>query len=336
MKRFAVIGAGFWSQFQVAAWQELGRAQCVAVCDTDAAKAAQLASTCQAARDYTDPEKLLAEEQLDFVDIITPPSTHRPLVELVARHGVDVICQKPLAESLADAESMVNGCRAAGVKLLVHENFRWQTPIRALKRVLEGGAIGNVFRARLHFCSSFPVFDNQPLLAQLEQFLLTDVGVHILDVARFLFGDAQSLYCLTQRVNPSIRGEDVVTVVLKMKSGATVVNEISYASRLKDEAFPQTYAVVEGADGCAELGKDFWLHVTTEAGTESNQHPPPRYSWADPAYDVAHSSLVPCNENLLQGLGGGQAETTGEDNLKTLRLVYGSYESARANQVMEI
>jgi predicted dehydrogenase len=64
---------------------------------------------------------------------------------------------------------------------------------------------------------------------------------------------------------------------------------------------------------------------------------PPHYSWADPAYDVVHASIVPCNANLLKALKGeGQAETTGEDNLKTVRLVFAAYRSAQQNQAVEI
>lgn len=334
MKKFAVIGAGFWATYQLGAWSEVEGAKCVAVCDVDADKAAELARKYGVTGVYRDPNEMLSQEQLDYVDIITPPATHKPMVELAAQHHVHAICQKPLAESLQDAEQMVRACEDAGTQLLVHENFRWQTSLRALQATIQSGQIGDPFRARVSFCNSFPIFENQPLLAQLEQFLLTDIGVHVLDVARFLFGEAESLYCLTQRVNPNIRGEDVVTVMLKMRNGATVVNDMSYASRTKDEAFPQTFACVEGSLGSAELDKDYWLHVTTVDGTESVQHVPPSYAWADPAYDSAHSSMVPCNRNLLLGLTGGQAETTGRDNLETLKLVYGSYHSARDNKVV--
>ena len=82
-------------------------------------------------------------------------------------------------------------------RLMVHENWRWQTPIRALKAVLDGGSVGRVFRARLTMVSGFDLFANQPFLAELEQFVLTDVGSHVLDVARFLFGEAEAVHCRT-------------------------------------------------------------------------------------------------------------------------------------------
>jgi hypothetical protein len=101
------------------------------------------------------------------------------------------------------------------------------------------------------------------------------------------------------------------------------------------ECFPQTLAFVEGPKGSIELCADYVLRVTTSRGTRITRHAPPRYAWANPAYAIAHASIVPCHANLLGALWGeGQAETTGEDNLKTLELVFGAYESARKNAVV--
>ena len=77
---------------------------------------------------------------------------------------------------------MHNACREAGVPLLVNENFRWQTPLRALQAVLRTRGIGQVFRGRIQYANSFPVFDNQPFLKELPQFILADMGTHIFDV----------------------------------------------------------------------------------------------------------------------------------------------------------
>ena len=75
--------------------------------------------------------------------------------------------------------------------------------------------------------------------------------------------------------------------------------------------------------------------MTTKAGTQAKRYPPPRYGWANPAYDVVHASIVPCNANILGALRGeGRAETTAEDNLKTVRLVFAAYESARSDRVV--
>jgi predicted dehydrogenase len=271
------------------------------------------------------------------VDIITDVNTHRTFVELAVAHRVPVICQKPMAPTLADARAMVAACQQAAVPLFIHENWRWQTPLRQLKQVLESGVIGRVFRARVTYSNSFPVFDNQPFLKELEQFILTDIGTHILDTVRMLFGEAQSLYCRTYRVHPDIKGEDVATVMLGMASGATVTCEMSYASRVEHDRFPETYVFVEGTQGSAELGPDYWIRVTTAAGTQANRRPPPYYAWADPRYALAQVAGVACNANLLRALRGeAPAETTGEDNLKTLELVFGAYASAASGKAVAV
>jgi predicted dehydrogenase len=111
---------------------------------------------------------------------------------------------------------------------------------------------------------------------------------------------------------------------------------MAYAENfLERDRFPETFAFVEGDRGSIELGPDYWLRVTTAAGTHARRIPPPRYAWADPAYDVVQASIVPCCANLAGALRGETpAETTGEDNLKTVRLVFGAYASAATGQVI--
>ncbi len=248
-----------------------------------------------------------------------------------------MICQKPLAPDLAAARAMVRRCHEAGVPLLVHENWRWQHPLREVKRALTDSALGPVHRARITYSNSFPVFDNQPFLRDLEQFILTDIGTHLLDTARFLFGEARSLYCLTQRVNQCIRGEDVATVMMEMESGATAVCEMSYASPVEHDRFPETFVLAECEHGAVELGPDFWLRVTRHGqGTLACRCPPPFYAWADPRYAVVHASIPACCADLLHSLQtGAPAETSGEDNLRTLELVFGAYRSAAEGRVLK-
>jgi len=335
--RFAILGTGFWSQFQLAAWRELQGAECVALYNRTVSKAEALAERFGVPAVYGDPEELLAKEKLDFVDIITDVDTHARFTKLAASHKVPVICQKPMAPSLAVAEEMVAACKDAGVPLAIHDNWRWQWPIRRLKRVLDEGRVGEVFQARVKYSCSFPVFDNQPFLKEVEQFIIADVGSHILDAVRFLFGEAERLFCLTRQVHKDIKGEDVATVMLDMAGGATVLCEMSYASRLENERFPETYVYVEGDKGSAELGPDYWIRVTDQNGTFVKRYPPPHYPWADPAYDVVHASIVPCNENLLQALRTGRpAETSGDDNLKTVKLVFACYDSAGGGKVIDM
>jgi predicted dehydrogenase len=233
---------------------------------------------------------------------------------------------------------MTEAFESEGVPLLVNENWRWQNPIRQVKSQLVNASIGRPFRARVDMISGFPVFRNQPFLKDLSQFILTDLGTHILDVCRFLFGEARSVYCRTARVHAEIAGEDVATVLLETASGVTVVASMAYAENyLEDECFPQTRIFVEAERGSLELKSGYRIHVTAQDRTSEQVVPLAHFSWADPAYEVVHSSIVPCQANLLHALMGMEtAETTARDNLETLRLVDASYESARSGQAVHI
>lgn len=335
--RFAVIGTGFWARFQIAAWKELEGIELVALYNRTRAKAEAMAKEFGVANVYDDVEELLDKETLDFVDIITDVGTHAAFTEAAAKRGIPVICQKPLAAKLPEAEQMLKHCQQRNVSLYVHENWRWQAPIRKLKSILDENVIGKPFKARVSFCSAFPVFENQPFLAELDEFILTDIGSHILDVCRFLFGEVETLLCHVATVNPNIKGEDVANVLMKMESGLSCYAEMSYASLLAYEAFPQTFILIEGERGSLHLTKDYEIHVTTKGGTEVVRANPEMYSWLDPKYALVHASIVDCNRDILRALQGvGTAETTGVDNLQTVRLVHAAYASAREQRIVQL
>jgi len=335
--RFAILGTGFWSRYQLAAWKELKGAECVALYNRTPHKAEQLAAEFNVPAVYNDPEKLIQHSQPDFLDVITDVDSHRSFVSIAAQHRIPVICQKPMAPTWKQSKAMVEQCRSTKTPFYIHENWRWQSPIRALHQQLASGVIGRVFRARIDYCNSFPVFENQPFLKNLEQFILTDIGSHILDTARFLFGEPKTLSCQTTRVHRDIKGEDVASVMMRMTSESIVSCHMSYASRIEHDRFPETFVLVEGEKGSIEVAPDFWIRTTTRKGTHATRVPPPFYPWADPRYALAHSSIVPCHRNLLGALlGSSTAETTGEDNLKTMNLIFKCYQSAATGKTIKL
>jgi predicted dehydrogenase len=125
------------------------------------------------------------------------------------------------------------------------------------------------------------------------------------------------------------------TVMMGMESGATVTCNLSYASKVEQDRFPEAFIFIEGTRGSLELAPDFWVRQTTGTGTLARRCPPPFYSWADARYSLVHASIVDCNRDLLRALQSGTApETSAEDNLKTLQLVYAAYQSAARKQTI--
>ncbi len=336
--KFAVLGCGFWSKFQIGAWSELDGVELIAVYNRTREKAEKIAHQFRVPHVYDNPWELFKNEHPDFVDIITDVDTHAYFVGLALDHGIkNIICQKPMAPDFETAKKMVRECSEAGAKLFIHENYRWQAPIRRFKQIIDSGIIGRPFKARVSFLSGYPVFDNQPFLKDLDHFIITDMGSHVLDVCRFLFGECDELWCQTRAVNKGIKGEDLAAVMMKMKNGMPVFTELSYASIVEHDSFSTLHILVEGEEGSAFLGPRFVIKTTTRKRTRSEKVKFPSYSWADPDYIVNHESGIRINRNILDDITGREkAENTGADNLETVRLIWACYKSAETGEKIRI
>lgn len=336
--KFAVLGCGFWSKFQIGAWSELDEVDLVAVYNRTITKAQKIAHYFKVPHVYDNAEELFHKEKLDFVDIITDVDTHEYFVEMAVNHGIKhIICQKPMAPDFETAKRMVKMCQDAGAKLYIHENYRWQAPVRRFKQIIDSGIVGNPFKARVTFLSGFPVFDNQPFLKELDHFILTDMGSHVLDVCRYLFGECSSLWCQTRAINQGIKGEDLAVLMMEMKNGMPLYTEMSYASIVEHDTFSTLNILVEGEKGSVFLGPGFEIRTTTREGTVSEKVKFPSYDWADPDYIVNHESGIHINRNIMRAIMGiEKAENTGEDNLETVRLIWAGYESAASGKKIKV
>lgn len=333
--RCAVIGCGFFAQFHLHAWRQTEGVALAAVCDRDAARAQAAARTFEVPAWYTDAEAMLEAERLDFVDVATTPPSHRSLVEAVARYRLPVICQKPLAFDLAEARAIVAACHAAGVVLMVHENFRWQRPMRALRERIDAGAIGRPSYGRISFRTATDIYTNQPYLRHDERLVLADMGVHLLDLARFFFGEPRTLACQALRMDPTVRGEDTAVVLVGFDNAACVV-EGSYASNGGREVFPQTLVHFDGDEGALDLGPDYVLTHAAREGTvlERSEVPIARFPWSIPGLEAIQESVAAIERHWVECLRAGRMpETNGDDNLRTLELVEGAYRAAASGEV---
>jgi len=278
--RGAVLGCGHISPFHLRAWARIEGVEIVALANRTLEKAQARAREFGVPLEhvYSDYRELVERERLDFVDIATAPHIHREQAESAARHGLPVLCQKPLAPSLEDARAMAAACAAAGVLLSVNENWRWRSWYRELKRLMLEGTIGRPRYARIarHRNETLPrpdgslpeLFVEQPYTLELDRLILFEWGIHLIDVLRFLFGEVRSVFARVDKVSPLVRGEDRAVVVLDL-CGVTGVLDLSWATLDGEAAHSRLeHVTIEGDDGTLELlpGEEDLLQVRTRAG----------------------------------------------------------------------
>lgn len=329
--RLGLIGCGFFAQNHLHAWKDLEAegVDLVAVCDIDQAKAKAAAEKFGVPAWYTDAETMFGKERLGLVDIATQMRTHLPLVEMAMRHRVPTIVQKPFGQNIAEARRMTAAANVRGIFLAVHENFRFQRPLLKIADTIRSGAIGTPTWARISFRTGYDIYAGQPYLAEEERFVLIDLGVHVLDVARVFLGEVDHLSAELQRRNPRAKGEDTATMLLRHASGAVSVVECTYGSRRIPDSFPETLVEIEGDKGAIVSRIGSKIEITTNGEMETFDEDPVVHPWAERPWHVAQDSVLTTCRHMLERVKAGKpADTSAEDNLKTFALVEAAYEKA--------
>lgn len=329
--RLGLIGCGFFAQNHLHAWQDLAGegVDLVAVCDIDEGRAKAAAEKFGVPASYTDAETMFGKERLGLVDIATQMRTHLPLVEMAMRHRVPTIVQKPFGQNIAEARRMTAAANARGIFLAVHENFRFQQPLVKIAETIRSGAIGTPSWARISFRTGYDIYSGQPYLAKEERFVLIDLGVHVLDVARVFLGEVEHLSAELQRRNPNAAGEDTATMLLRHTSGAVSVVECTYGSRRAPDTFPETLVEIEGDTGAivSRIGSN--IEVTINGVMEAFNADPIVHPWAARPWHVAQDSVLATCRHMLERVRAGRpADTSAEDNLRTFALVEAAYQKA--------
>ena len=333
--RGAVIGAGYFAAYHAEAWQRIPAVEIVAAADAATGRGRVFAEHWGIPRGYSDAEEMLKRERPDFVDIVTPPATHLALVTLAADYGAQVICQKPMAPTWAECEGMIAAARARDVRLLVHENWRWQPWFREIKRLLDDGFCGEVFHAGFRMRAGdgrgAEPYVQQPYFRDMKRLLIDEMLVHFLDTFRFLVGEIATVYCQLQRINPAIVGEDCALIELSFATGAQGLID---ANRFTGPAKPAlTHATfeIEGERGTIRLTPegDIWLNDYRESER--------LHSFTRPETGYKGDSVHAAQEHYISCLRQGVAcETEGDEYLKTVASVLACYRSAETGQVVEV
>ena len=224
-ERVVMVGAGYWAQFQVEGWRDAG-APLRAIANRHLANAQALAARYGVPRCYDSVQAMLDAERPTLVDVVLPPVAQAPAVRAALERGIPVICQKPFGTDLAQAEALTAMAEAAGVPLVVHENFRFAPWFREMRRLIDAGFFGRVhgasFRLRPGDGQGPQAYlDRQPYFQQMPEFLVRETAVHFIDTFRFLMGEVRAVTARLRKLNPVIAGEDAGVLIFEYDDDRT-------------------------------------------------------------------------------------------------------------------
>jgi D-apiose dehydrogenase len=330
------VGAGYFSHFQYEAWQRIPEVELAAFSNRDAARSAEITAKFGLAKHYADYREMFDAEKPDFVDVITPPPSHAEICVEAARRGIHIICQKPLAPTLDEARRIVANAGGAGVRFMVHENFRFQPWHRQIKRLLEVGAIGGLhsltFRTRTgDGWGENAYIPRQPYFRDYPKLLVYETGVHFIDTFRYLAGEISRVTAWLRRLNPVIQGEDCGLLVFEFANGAlgqwdaNRYNEPNCAPA--DARYTFGEFLVEGSAGSIRLYLDGRLTLKKLGEPERN------VDYTHEARGFGGDCCYFTQRHFIDRLlDGGPFETSGNDYLKTLAVQEAIYCSAHTRQ----
>jgi predicted dehydrogenase len=336
--RVLLVGSGFVSPFHLAGWKRAG-ASVIGIVSTDPATAAEQAAAFDIPSVLSDLDEALATLRPDVVDICSPVALHPAHVAMAARAGADIICQKPLAETLDAALGAARVAREAGVRLMVHENFRFRPWYRVVKAALAEGRIGQPFylRSDLRFAGTVPTSRNpvpwslarQPFFREMPRFVMLESMIHQIDVARFLLGEPEAVVAMTRRVSEQVTGEDLASLMLRFPDAHAVL-ERSYATLGGEDPPPASEELrVEGTRGLISVSRKGEVEIAVETA-DGLVRERPAFDATD-AYARSYADTIVHFADALRS--GTPFETGPADNLRTLDATFAAYRSAERGTV---
>lgn len=249
----AIVGAGWVAQvIHLPLLMKMPDAQLVALCDRDKGRLHLVGEKFGITRLYTDVDEMLAKEALDAAIVCTSTDAHRDITLSLLRAGKDVLVEKPIARTFAEAEAMALAAKEYKRTLMVGMNHRFRPDTMILKSLIEGKELGKVYYSRVGWLRK-RTFDSA-WITQKEKSgggVFIDQGIMMLDLALWMMGfpevkrvSASHYFHRTKHV------EDTSIVSLALKNGANMNIEVSWSMCLEEDS---SYCYVHGTDGSASL-----------------------------------------------------------------------------------
>ncbi|MBL4733173.1 MAG: Gfo/Idh/MocA family oxidoreductase [Rhizobiaceae bacterium] len=342
--KIGCIGAGMiMAECHLAAYSEAGF-PVVAIASRTKSRAQEVADRWSIPKVHDTPEALIADNDVEILDIAYPPNLQPALIRaaLKAPHIKGILAQKPLALSLEEAIALRDEAKAVGKILSVNQNMRFDQSMRALKQLLDRGALGEPIFAQIDM-HAIPHW--QGFLEDYDRLTLSNMSVHHLDVLRFLFGDPVDITTLT-RPDPRTtfdHSDGIVVSTMRFTSGLLALSLEDVWSGPRGDGYEDDQFInwrVEGAEGVAKgtigwpTGAPSTLTYVSKKETDGK--------WVSPEWETMWfpHAFIGVMEQLQHAVAtGSKPELDIADNVKTMALVeagYRSIEEARTVSLAEI
>lgn len=331
--RVVLVGCGRISRNHFDAIARIDGLQLVGVCDIIAERA-QAAGEANEVPWFTSMDELLAQVPSDAVVIATPSGLHPQHGILAARAGRHVITEKPMAISLHAADALVQACDEAGVRLFVVKQNRLNPPIQLLKRALDKGRFGRLYMANCTVRWTRPqeYYDQAPWRGtwEFDGGAFMNQASHYVDLIQWLVGPVESVMAKTATLARQIEAEDTGAAILRFRSGALGVLEVTMLTYPRNLEGSITLLGEKGSvriGGTAVNRVEHWEFADYDDDDKlvdtAAPNPPTVYGFGHEGY----------YRNVLAVLRGeAQPDTDGRSGRKSLELILGIYESARTGR----
>jgi len=335
--RVALVGCGRISRNHLDAIEQVEGIRLVGVADADVARARAVGEA-RGVPSFGSLEEMLAAVPSDLVSVCTPSGLHSQHGIIAARAGRHVLTEKPMAISLASADDLVQACDAAGVQLFVVKQNRMNPSIQLLKRAVDKGRFGRLYMANVTVRWTRPqaYYDAERWRGtwEFDGGAFMNQASHYVDLMQWLMGPAESVMAKTATQARRIEAEDSGVALVKFRSGALGVMEVSVLTYPKNLEGSITLL---GETGSVKIGGtavnkvehwEFADYDDDDKLVDAAATAPPS------VYGFGHT---PYYENVVAVLQGrAKADTDGRAGRKSLELILGIYESAKTGREVPI
>jgi predicted dehydrogenase len=280
--RIGLVGVGAAAQVShIPVLKRMEDLELVALCDRDPEKASRVAQKFQVPRATGRLDDLLAIDEIDAIDICTPNFLHAPMATAALEAGKHVLCERPLARSGEEAQTMVKAARKADRTLMCAVQHRFRADAQLLRKFLEKGELGEVFFAKAGWLRQRTEWDSDEWRRQKRESgggVVLDLGFQMLDLSLWLLGSPK-VTSVTASVHRSRKGEveDSATAFLRLENGATLTLELTWGLLMEKDF---AYLNVFGSGGAALLNPlrlhkgmhGTLVNVTPTMDTSRNQY----------------------------------------------------------------